>query len=296
MRQKLLLDIGGTLSYKFYLDSIQQIPSSAKITILDDGGTEEVAQVAVTNIEPDGTMKYTVTSAIADDVAYNWQAKWEFVVSGTTYYRTALFYIVRHILENPVVDKDIINAAPFLKDKNYSQIITASGGSKTTIISSELQDPDDYWNGGSAEVIDGTNFGEIRKITDFVNSSNTLTTEEFTAIIDVTSKVTVIRTFKKEIDRAFDKFELDMKNRGIYIDWIIDNDQVKEYIIVKSLQLICEIFATDITDIWIEKAKSYKDEYKKLLGVAVFDYDSDDDGNVEDDEAKNSLLQSQGVR
>jgi hypothetical protein len=241
-------------------------------------------------------MSYDVSAAVADDVYYNWKAVWEFVVGTTTYYRSQIFYIVRQVLENPVIDADIINAAPFVKEKNYRKVVDASDGSKTTIISSELTEEDDYWNAGQAEVIVGTNSGETRKITDFAASSNTLTTEEFSAAIDATSKVVVIRSFKKEIDRAFEKFELDMKNRGIYIDRIIDNDQVKEYIIVKTLELICLNFAKDAVDIWNEKASKYKNEYDNLIAVAVFDYDADDDGNIEDDEAKDSLMQLEGKR
>ena len=241
-------------------------------------------------------MSFSITASIADNVAYNWQARWEFVVDGITYYKTSLFDIVNQILENPVVDSDIIEAAPFVKEKNYSVVFTADSGSATTIVNTELQESDDYWNGGTAEIIDGTNASEKRKVLDFDNSTNKLTTQEFSSAIDNTSKVTLIRTFKKEIDRAFDLFILDLKNRGIFADRIIDNQQIKEYVIKKTIQLICENFTNDIVDVWFAKAELYKKEYNNLITVAVFDYDSDDDGNIEDDESKNSLLQSKGTR
>ena len=295
MRQKILKDVGGDLELKYYENSIQQVPSSAVITIYDDGGNEKVAET-VANIGADGTMSYTVSSSVADDVYYNWKAIWKFVVNGKTIYRSTIFYIVNQILTNPVVDSDIIDYAPFLKGKNYSQVFTADGGSTTTIVSVQLTQEDDYWNGGEAEIVGGTNYGEIRKITDFVVSTNTLTTELFSSAIDATSKVKVVRTFKKEIDRAFERFELDMKNRGIYIDRIIDNEQVKEYIIVLALHYICDNFSTDPVDNWKAKAEGYEKDYNSLLNVAVFDYDDDDDGNIEDGEEKNSLLQVKGVR
>jgi len=296
MRQKILIDIGGNLELKYYLNSIQQVPASAKITIYDNAGSEEVAQVAVTSISADGMMNYTVAAAIADDVYYNWKAVWEFVVDGVTLYRSTLFDVVRQIIENPVVDKDIIDSAPFLKEQNYSKILTADSGTATTIVSTELTEDDDYWNGGTVEIIGGTNIGQIRKITDFVEATNTLTVEAFVAAIDATSKCKIIRTYKTEIDRAFSRFELDMKNRDIYIDRIIDNEQVKEYIVILTLHYICDNFSTDPIDKWAAKAEAYKNDYKKLINVAIFDYDSDDDGNIEDGEERDNLMQLEGIR
>ena len=296
MTQKLLVDIGGTLELKYFSNSIQQIPSSALITIYDDGGAVKVAEIAVSDISAIGTMTYIVLPAIVDNVYYNWKAIWKFVVGANTFYRSSLFYVVRQILENPVVDSDIINAAPFVKEKNYSKVITADSGSATEIVSTELNEDDDYWNGGIAKVAGGTNIGESRKITDFVKASNRLTTEEFTAAIDTTSIIVVIRTFKKEIDNAFKKFELDMKNSGNYIDRIIDNEQVRQYILILSLYYICDNFSTNPLDKWDASAVSYLKEYKDLMRVAVFDYDENDNGNIESDESKDSIMQSEGVR
>jgi hypothetical protein len=295
MKQKLLIDIGGDLEYKYYENSIQQVPTSANITIYDNDGAEKVGQTAAT-IGADGTMSYTVSATVADDVYYSWKAVWEFVVGGVTKYRSTLFDIVRQTLENPVVDEDIINAAPFLKEKNYRKVLTAGSGSKTTIVSTELTEDDDYWNGGNAEIISGTNSGQIRKITDFVASSNTLTVESFVDNIDATSECVIIRSFKKEIDQAWKRFKLDLKNRGIFVDSIIDSDQVKEYVIVLAIHFICLNFSTDPVDIWFAKAEKYETEYKRLIGTAVFDYDSDDDGNIEDSEKKDNIFQVEAIR
>jgi hypothetical protein len=296
MKQKLLVDIGGDLELKHYEHSLQVVPSSALITIYDDAGSEKVAETAASIDATTGTMSYTLSAALADDVYSNWKAVWKFVVGGNTLYRTTLFDIVRVKLENPVIDQDIIDAAPFLKGNNYSKVFTAESGSKTTIVSPELTEDDDYWNGGTVEVVDGTDQGQIRKVTDFVASSNTLTVESFTTNIDTTSKILLIRTFKKEIDRAFDRFKVDVKNRGIYIDRIIDNSQVKEYIITLAISIICMGFSTDVADIWFAKGEKWEKDYKKIINVATFDYDDDNDGNIESDEEKENIFQPKGAR
>jgi hypothetical protein len=59
---------------------------------------------------------------------------------------------------------------------------------------------------------------------------------------------------------------------------------------------ICLGFSTDVADIWWNKAETYKKDYSDMLGVAVFDYDEDDDGNVEDSEKDDTLFQLEGVR
>ncbi|KKK82041.1 hypothetical protein LCGC14_2807380, partial [marine sediment metagenome] len=197
MRDKILKDIGGTLTYKYFENDIQVKPASGTITIFDNAGAEIVEEIAI-SIDAVGTMTYDLSAANSDEVVYSWKAIWKFVVSGDDIYRSRLFDIVNQILENPVVDNDIIKEAPFLKDKNYRKVFTAEVTStKTVIVSSELREDDDYWNGGSAEVQSGTNAGEIRKVTDFVKSTNKLTVESFTAVIDTTSKINVTRTFRK---------------------------------------------------------------------------------------------------
>lgn len=295
MRQKLLIDIGGTLTYKYYENSIQIKPTVAYITIYDNGGAEKVERVVVTSINTDGTMNYTVLAAVASDVNYNWKATFEFVVAGVTIYRSILLDIVRQELTNPVINADIIKYS-FVKTKNYRKVFTADSGSATTIISTELIEDDDYWTAGRAEVVAGVNVGQIRKVTDFVASTNTLTVEAFIAVIDSTSEIVLIRSFEIEIIQAFDQFKLDMKNRGIFVDRIIDNDQIKQYVILYTLYLICLGFSTETADIWFEKASEYKKDYKKLVTVAVFDYDEDDDGNVESDEGKDTMTQIKGER
>lgn len=295
MRQKLLIDIGGKLTYKYYENSIQIKPTVAYITIYDNGGAEKVERVVVTSINTDGTMNYTVLAAVASDVNYNWKATFEFVVAGVTIYRSILLDIVRQELTNPVINADIIKYS-FVKTKNYRKVFTADSGSATTIISTELIEDDDYWTAGRAEVVAGVNVGQIRKVTDFVASTNTLTVEAFIAVIDSTSEIVLIRSFEIEIIQAFDQFKLDMKNRGIFVDRIIDNDQIKQYVILYTLYLICLGFSTETADIWFEKASEYKKDYKKLVTVAVFDYDEDDDGNVESDEGKDTMTQIKGER
>lgn len=65
----------------------------------------------------------------------------------------------------------------------YINVITVKGiadsATSTTLVDSDLADvdsrPDDSWNFGSIRITDGTGVGQIREVSDFVNSTGTVT-------------------------------------------------------------------------------------------------------------------------
>lgn len=65
---------------------------------------------------------------------------------------------------------------------------TADSGSTTTLVHSTLTQADDFFNGMILEITSGTGSGQARLITDFVQSSNTVTvTDAFSVALDNTS-------------------------------------------------------------------------------------------------------------
>lgn len=296
MKQEILKDIGGILTHKYFENNIQKVPTSALITIYDDQGQVKVAQIAA-SIDSAGTMTYTVLSTIADEVRYNLKAVWEFVVDTVTKYENQLFDIVNQILANPVIDADLIQRAQFLDELNYREILTADSGTAGTIVNSELNEPDDYWTGAHVKIIEGVNLDEERDVVSFVKATNTLGVDpDFTSAIDTTSKFELIRSFQKEIEKAFELFKFDLINKQIKPSRIIDNSQTKEYILLKAIQLICENMTKMTADIWGERAENYKSQYNSKMKVAVFDYDTNDSGNVDSDEASTSFGQIRAGR
>jgi len=83
---------------------------------------------------------------------------------------------------------------------------TAESGSTTTLVSTGLQNkdnyPDDYWNYGCVEIIAGTNKYEKRQITDFVRSTGTVTCAAFSVAIDSTSQFRLIKEVPRQIKHA----------------------------------------------------------------------------------------------
>ncbi len=79
-------------------------------------------------------------------------------------------------------------------DASYQKAGTAASGSTTTLVDTTvLTQANDYWNGGRLIITAGTNYGEARLISDFVNSTGTVTVDgAFPKAIDSTSKYRIV--------------------------------------------------------------------------------------------------------
>lgn len=103
---------------------------------------------------------------------------------------------------------------------------TADSGTSATIVDTMLRKADDYYNEHfyKAYIYEGTNIGEEREVSDWVNSGNTLTLAPvFTAAIDSTSKYELHRIFtegelRKAINLAIEslagKYLIDLKDEA----------------------------------------------------------------------------------
>lgn len=296
MKQQILVDIGGILTLKVYTNGIQVIPTTPKIEIKDNAGAVVIAEIAAA-VDAEGTMTYALAAAKVPDVARNWKVNWNYQDSGTQR-ESQLFDIVNQILINNVINLDIIKRAQFLKKLNYRLNFTAESGTVNTIVNeAELIQESEWWVNGLVEVTSGTNQGEIRKVTIFDNPTNKLTVSpDFSADIDDTSIILLIRSFEKEIIEAFDIFANDLNNKELKTDLIIDSSQVREFIINKTIEIVCGNFTKDIADIWTAREEKFKSNYDKLFDNLNLDYDANNDGLVDADEADTSFSQPGGVR
>ena len=64
------------------------------------------------------------------------------------------------------------------KDATYQKAFTPNSATATTIVEADFTEADDFWNGGFVTVTapDGPGYDETRKVSDFVASTDTLTT------------------------------------------------------------------------------------------------------------------------
>ena len=81
-----------------------------------------------------------------------------------------------------------------------------------------------------------------------------------------------------------------MRNRGLDIDLFLTTAQVKELHLTKCLELICMAKRqdADTDDIFHESYLVFKENYESELTTIKADYDTDEDGTIEEAEKKQS--------
>jgi len=109
----------------------------------------------------------------------------------------------------------------------------ADSGTDTTLVDAMRDEVDDHWNNYILAIIRGTNIGESRKVTDFVNGNNTITVSPaFTVAIDSTSEYVLSKeTEDSELKSIRDDMEayidMELKNVGIAVPLSATNDNIK---------------------------------------------------------------------
>jgi hypothetical protein len=205
---------------KVYEGGIQVIPSSATITVKDPDGTAVVSAAAMP-VSVGGTMTYSVTASILDDLWEDAVLEVSYVVSTVTYKAVFFFDCALNALRPNVVDDDLKRYAPQLADERWS----------------------------------------------------------------------TQTTYDAQIQEAFRIVKRAIKDKGRRPAMLIDGAQVRELVILKTLELISFDFAKSPDDIWWNRYQKYEAIYKDRLAGLVVKYDEDESGTIEDNEKKVTFAQ-----
>lgn len=289
MKQQFLEDIGGTIRLTAYDKNRAQVPSSATITLYENDGSSVIqAESSATIDATSGEMTYTVTTTHAATVGLNYKAVWKYVIDGNTYYETQLFDVVKSILSIPLTDEDLFNELPSLKKTNYQGSGTATSATASTLVDTvNRKEQDDYWKGGEVEIMAGTGSGQIRDISSSTQSSGSLSVSpNWTTVPDATSVYRVIRSFTKSIDQSFEKLEQMLYNKGRRDALILEASQIRIPLIYLTIQMIAIDLREEQNDRWDMIATTYADLFDKAFNSLALDYDADESGGVQGQEAQ----------
>jgi len=183
---------------------------------------------------------------------------------------------------------DIIAALPILAD-HYEK---ADSGSTTQLVCSRLTLlTEGEVNGAIIGFISSDAAGTDAVVTSYDGGSGTF---GFAALSNAVNGSTgfgvVYIDFTSFIDRAYDIIKNEMRNRGLDIDLFLTTTQVKELHLTKTLELICmsKRQNADTDDIYHESYLVFKENYESELTTLKADYDTDEDGTVEEAEKKQS--------
>jgi hypothetical protein len=293
-KQEFLIDTADTFRLEIWENSRQVVPTSATITVTKPNTTTEIVSAQAMVVESDGTLTYGLTAGNNDISDENYKAVISYVVSGNTFQAIAYYDIVKSILAPVITDDDILAELPSLTNNGYRVYGTATSGSTTTIVDEELSRyADDYFTGGIAVSLTQD---EDREITDFVSSTGTATTTAFPSGVS-TDKYMLIRSYQREIDRAFAKLVAKIQQKGRRHALILDSSDLKETHILMTVAEICKGFSMDNEDTWWALWTEYKNDATENFRAMKFKYDIDDNSILttgEEDRTVRSITTARG--
>ena len=121
------------------------------------------------------------------------------------------------------------------------------------------------------------------RITNFVGSTGTVTTEAFTGAIS-TDKYILIRSYTKEIQRAFEKLEDLLVSAGRRPDLILDSADLRGVHILFAAAEVCKGRVTDQAGMWYDFMVRYEKKADTAFGKLNLKYDESDDGVISEPE------------
>jgi len=285
MKQQFLKGIADTIRLTVYDSNRSQIPTSATIVLSKPDGSALQASTAATVDATTGEMTYSLTATHTATEDLNYKAVWAYVLNGTTYYQTQLFDVVKSILAIPITDDDLYNELESLRKANFQASALTTAGATGSLTDTKRREENDFWKGGTIEIIAGTGIGQRRDITGFTQSTGVFTvTPNWATTPDTTSRYRVVRSFSKKIQSAFDTICTMLYDKGKRHELILESSQISQPLIYLTLHMISLDLMDDSDDKWARLATIYKDKFEKAFNSMALDYDADESGTIEEEE------------
>lgn len=285
MKQQFLKSVADTIRLTVYDSNRSQIPTSATITLYKPDGATLQASASATVDATTGEMTYSLTAIHTATEDLNYKAVWAYVLNGTTYYQTQLFDVVKSILAIPITDDDLYNELESLRKSNYQASATATAGATGSLTDTKRREENDFWKGGTIEIISGTGIGQKRDITGFVQSTGVFSvTPNWATTPDTTSVYRIVRSYSKKIQAAFDTICTMIYDKGKRHELILESSQISQPLIYLTLHMISLDLMDESDDKWSRLATIYKDKFEKAFNSMALDYDTDESGTISEDE------------
>lgn len=292
MKQQFLYQKTGTIRVTVYSNNRPVIPSSATITLYKTDGNTVLQSSASASVDSTtGEITYSITATHTANLGLNFKAVWAYIVSGTTYYETQLFDVVRSILSIPITDDDLYAEIPSLRKANVQASGTATAGASSTLTdTAKRKESDDYWKGGQIEIMAGTGVGQTRDITANVQSTGVISVSpNWTTTPDTTSVYRVVKSWTVTIQQSFEKIEQMLYNKGKRDALILEASQIRVALIYLTVHAISMDLRDEVDDKWDLLAKDYDLKFEKEFNSLALDYDEDESGGVQGQEVQTNV-------
>lgn len=236
-----------------------------------------------------GEMTYSLTATHTVTESLNYKAVWAYVSNGITYYQTQLFDVVKSVLSIPITDDDLYNELEALRKANYQATATATAGAAGSLTDTKRREENDFWKGGTIEIVAGTGIGQKRDITGFTQSTGIFTiTPVWATNPDTTSIYIAIKSFTKKIQAAFDTLSTMLYDKGKRHELILESSQISMPLIYLTIHIIALDLMDEERGKWDRIVTIYQEKFDKAFNNMKLDYDEDESGFIDDAEKQRS--------
>lgn len=287
MKQQFIEDKTGTLRLSVYDKNFITTPSSATVTLYDPSGNVLQSAAAAT-VGSNSEMTYALTTTHTATKGLNFKAVWSYVINGVTYQENQLFDVVLNILSIPITDDDLYAELDSLRKAAFQQVGTATSGTASTIVDTvNIKQEDDFWKGGTVEIIEGVGAGQVRSISGNAQSTGTISVSpNWATTPDSTSVFRVVRSFYQKIFQAFKKIEQMLYDKGKRHELIIESSQIEVPLLYLTIHFIAVDLMDEEGDKWNLTQKLYWDKFNAAFNSLKLEYDEDESGTISGDEAQ----------
>jgi hypothetical protein len=294
MKQQFLKSKTDTIRCSVYQNNRPIVPTAAYVTLYSPGSDEELQAKASASIDgTTGEMTYSLTAAHTADNDINYKALWEYTYNGIDYQEIQLFDVVKSILSIPLIDDDIYVEQESLRKRNTQETGTVTAATSSTFTdTAKRKEDDDYWRGGTVEIVHGTGNGQRRDVTSFAKSTSSFAiAPNWTTNPDTTSKYVVVKSYTNKIQSCFEKIETMLYNKGKRHELILEASQIKYPLLYLTIHTICLDAMDEVDDKWSRLAEQYWNKFQNEFNNLRLEYDEDESGGVSGEEEQHKATE-----
>ena len=281
-KPRFLKDHPSTLKLYIEEEGDRIVPQWARLTIYRPGSGSKLIDGEPMAVAQDGLVSYELDGTQNSSAADNYKAVVEYS-NGMHTGAVILFYDV--VLSKPaivVTTEDILAELPQLLKDGWRHSGTAQAGSTTTIVDAALKGyPVEHFKGGVAYSVDKD---ESVSIVGFDSTTGTVTTEPFSSAVQAGERYILRRSFRAEIERAFEKLEHRLKGVGLKPHLVPDPLDLKELHLYMAAAEVCKGMSSEKDDFWWHMWKDYEEGAERLLETTTVKYDKSQNGRIESPE------------
>ena len=276
-------DKAYTFTFKYFSDSVQQIPSAATVTIYDAASTTALSTGAG-SIDASGTVTYTFSQALNDTEGENFMAKCDATIGSVVETQREVFDVVITALRNSVIDDDLYTYIPDLRDviADFSGETNGTGTTSTFVDSALTTLKSDYKGGYGVIYIDEDTEHEF-KVTSYSDGTVTFA-PVYTAAIGTGIRYRIRSSYSEQIEQAFSQVRDTIRNKIGMLARIIDDKVITRLVAYKAISIICAGYIYTQGDKWDIRTQMFDKKYTDALSEFAEPYDMDDSGTIDTDE------------